>query len=154
MSSRLSGGRIGLATFVGFFVASNLNWAIATFVLNPWAMPLFDGFMRTGDDGAAGLNIAKMTLGFLPALLVSVSLLIVLPRPEGWAGRSVVATLLVCFPAFFGTYTFLSGWGDVNWVPLMGAAVADTLCIGIGTLVSGLMLRQRLVSAPLAATTG
>jgi hypothetical protein len=153
MSARLSGGRIGLATFVGFFIASNLNWAIATFLLNPWAMPLFDGFMRTGDDGASGLNIAKMALGFLPALLVSVSLLIVLPKPEGCASRAIVATLLVCFPAFFGTYTFLSGWGDVNWVPLMGAAVADTLCIGIGTLVSGLMLRQGLAAAPLAAAS-
>ena len=144
MSKQLSGIRIGLATFAGFFIASNLNWGIAEFILNPWAMPLFDGFMRSGEDGGSGLNIAKMTLGFLPALLVSVSLLIVLRRPQGWVARSMVASLLVCFPAFFGTYTFLSGWGDVNWQPLMGAAIADTACIAIGTLVSGFMLRAGL----------
>ena len=140
----LGGGRIFLATLLGFVIASNLNWGIATFVLNPWAMPLFEGFMRSGDDGASGLNIAKMTLGFLPALLVTVSLLIVLSRPRGWLARSVVSTGLVCFPAFFGTYTFLSGWGDVNWLPLMGAAMADTLCIGIGTVVAGWVMRTGL----------
>lgn len=141
---RVGGGRIFLAALLGFFVASNLNWAIASFVLNPWAMPLFEGFMRSGDDGASGLNIAKMTLGFLPALLVSVSLLLVLPRPGGWVARSLVSAVLVCFPAFFGTYTFLSGWGDVNWLPLMGAAIADTLCILVGTIVAGWIMRVAL----------
>lgn len=154
MREQLGGARIAGATLAGFLVASNLNWAIATFVLNPWAIPLFDGFMRTGDDGASGLNIAKMTLGFLPALLVSVSLLIVLDRPARPWARAVLATLLVCFPAFFGTYTFLSGWGDVNWVPLMGAAVADTLCIGAGTLVSGLVMGRRLQPAALSPAAG
>lgn len=144
MAAKPGWPRILLATVVGFLVASNLNWAIATFLLNPWATPLFDGFMRTGDDGASGLNILKMTLGFLPHLLVSVSLLIVLPRPASWLSRAIVATLLVCVPAFYATYTFLSGWGNVNWVPLMGAATADTLCIGIGTLISGFLMRNQL----------
>lgn len=144
MAANLRWPRILLATVLGFLIASNLNWAIASFVLNPWATPLFDGFMRTGDDGASGINITKMTLGFLPHLLVSVSLLIVLPRPSSWLARAIVATLLVCVPAFYATYTFLSGWGNVNWVPLMGAATADTLCIGIGTLVSGFFMRHQL----------
>lgn len=147
MPGELRWPRILLATLAGFFVASNLNWAIAAFILNPWATPLFDGFMRMGDDGAAGINIAKMTLGFLPHLLASVSLLIVLPRPASWFARAIVATLLICVPAFFATYTFLSGWGNVNWVPLMGAATADTLCIGIGTLISGGIMRGHLQRA-------
>jgi len=144
MAVKLRWPRILLATIIGFLIASNLNWAIAAFVLNPWATPLFDGFMRMGDDGASGINITKMTLGFLPHLLVSVSLLIVLPQPSSWPVRAIVATLLVCVPAFYATYTFLSGWGNVNWVPLMGAATADTLCIGIGTLVSGFFMRHQL----------
>jgi hypothetical protein len=144
MNADLHWPRILLATVVGFLVASNLNWAIAAFILNPWATPLFDGFMRMGEDGASGINIAKMTLGFLPHLLVSVALLIVLRRPAGWFARAIVATLLVCVPAFFATYTFLSGWGNVNWVPLMGAATADTLCIGVGTVISGWMMRRQL----------
>ena len=144
MSAALHWPRILGATVAGFLVASNLNWAIAAFILNPWATPLFDGFMRMGEDGAAVINILKMTLGFLPHLLASIALLIVLPRPAGWVSRAIVATLLICVPGFFATYTFLSGWGAVNWVPLMGAATADTLCIGIGTLVSGFFMRHQL----------
>jgi hypothetical protein len=144
MSASLHWPRILGATVAGFLVASNLNWAIAAFILNPWATPLFDGFMRMGEDGAAGINILKMTLGFLPHLLASIALLIVLQRPAGWFSRAIVATLLICLPGFFGTYTFLSGWGSVNWVPLMGAAAADTLCIGIGTLIAGGIMRKQL----------
>jgi hypothetical protein len=136
--------RIFGAFVAGYFVASNLNWAIAEFLLNPWAMPRFDGFMRSGDDAAAGLNIAKMTIGFMLPQLVAVSLLIVLPRPSGWVARAVLASALVGLAGFFGTYTFLSGWGNVNWLPLMGAAVADTLCIALGTLISGFILRGAL----------
>ena len=147
MSAARRWPRILLATFVGFFVASNLNWAIAAFILNPWATPLFDGFMRMGEDGASAINIIKMTLGFLPHLLASVSLLIVLPRQKALFSRAIVATLLICVPAFYATYTFLSGWGNVNWVPLMGAATADTLCIGIGTVISGWLLRRQLSPA-------
>lgn len=147
MASQLRWPRILLATLAGFLVASNLNWAIAAFILNPWATPLFDGFMRVGDDGTSGINIAKMTLGFLPHLLAAVSLLILLPRPASWLARAIVATLLICVPAFYATYTFLSGWGNVNWVPLMGAATADTLCIGIGTVISGWLMRRQLMVA-------
>ncbi len=143
VANKLSRTRILLAVTLGFLVASNLNWAVAEFILNPWAVPRFDGFMRSGED-AMGVNIMKMLVGFLPALLVSVYLLLVLPRPPSWPRRALMATLLVCFPAFFGTYTFLSGWGNVNWQPLMGAAVADTFCIGVGTLIAGWLLRQGL----------
>ena len=38
---------------VGFIVTSNLNWAVAELLLNDWAMPRFDGFMRTMDSGGA-----------------------------------------------------------------------------------------------------
>jgi hypothetical protein len=99
------------------------------------------------------VNIVKMTLGFLPHLMASVSLLILLKRPVGWVSRSIVTTLIICLPAFFATYTFLSGWGNVNWVPLMGAATADTLCIGLGTLISGFCMRAQLTAERMAPVT-
>ncbi|MDJ0926559.1 MAG: hypothetical protein QNJ73_02825 [Gammaproteobacteria bacterium] len=139
MGMRILGGFI-----VAFLLSSNLNWAIAEFVLNPWAMPRFDGFMRSGDDGAAGINILKMTAGFALSQLVVCSLMLMLDKPVGWLSRALVVTGLVCLAGFFGTYTFLSGWGDVNWVPLMGAAIADTVCIGVGAVVFGwIVLRKQ-----------
>ena len=68
---------------------------------------------------------------------VAVLLAASLSKPSGWAGRAIYASLLVGIAGFFGTYTFLSGWGNVNWVPLMAAAVADTGCLILGTLITG-----------------
>lgn len=133
----------------GYFVASNLNWGIAEFLLNPWAVPRFDGFMRVG-DAAGGINIVKMVVGFLIPQFVAVLIAASLPRPAGWAARAVYASLLVGVAGFFGTYTFLSGWGDVNWVPLMGAAVADTGCLVVGSLIAGFLQQPGPSRRPIA----
>ena len=105
--------RLILTFLAGYFVASNLNWAIAEVLLNPWAMPRFDGFMRVG-EAAGGINIVKMVVGFLIPQFVAVLLAASLSKPAAWAPRAVYAGLLVGIAAFFGTYTFLSGWGNVN----------------------------------------
>ena len=46
----ISWKRFWITFFIGFIVASNLNWAAAELVLNPIVMPMFDGFMRTADN--------------------------------------------------------------------------------------------------------
>ena len=130
--------RLTLSFLVGYFVASNLNWGIAAVLLNPWAMPRFDGFMRVG-EAAGGINIVKMVVGFLIPQFVAVLIAASLSRPAGWAARAVYASLLVGAAGFFGTYTFVSGWGNVNWVPLMAAAVADTSCLIVGSLIAGFL---------------
>jgi hypothetical protein len=135
-------GRFTGSLLVAFLLSSNLNWGIAEFLLNPWATPLFEGFMREGDNAARGINIVRMTVGFLLPQAVAAWLWATLPQPSGWAGRAVLAGLLVGVAGFFGTYTFLSGWGNVNWVPLMGAAVADTGCLVVGTLVAAFLQRN------------
>jgi hypothetical protein len=127
---------------LAFLVSSMLNWGIAEFLLNPWATPLFDGFMRSGESAGGGAAVARMTLGFLLPQAVAAFLWASLPKPAGWAVRAVHAGLLVGIAGFFGTYTFLSGWGNVNWWPLMGAAVADTACVVIGTLLVAFLQRK------------
>lgn len=139
--------RLILSFLAGYFVASNLNWAIAEVLLNPWAMPRFDGFMRVG-EAAGGINIVKMVVGFLIPQFVAVLIAASLPRPAGWAARATYASLLVGFAGFFGTYTFLSGWGNVNWVPLMAAAVADTGCLIVGSLIAGFLQQFGRQSVP------
>jgi hypothetical protein len=144
-------GRFAWTFLVGYFVASQLNWGIAEVFLNDWAMPRFDGFMRMGENASNGANIGKMVAGFLLPQFVACLLAVSLPRPAGWAARAVYAALLVGVAGFFGTYTFLSGWGNVNWVPLMGAAVADTGCLAVGTLIAGGLQQWRRVPAVVPA---
>lgn len=135
-----TGRRFVLAFLAGFVVASNLNWAVAELFLNPWAIPRLDGFMRMD---AGGADIARMTLGFAMPLLVAVTLAATLPRPRGWAARAAWAGWLVSLGAFFGTYTFISGWGNVAWWPLMVTAACDTVTLIAGALVAGFIQQWR-----------
>jgi len=122
---------------VGYFFCSMLNWGIAEFFLNPWSAEPFEGFIRTGDMAASGLNISKMTFGFMIVLFASAWLFSTTDKPAGWVRRAVYIGSLVSFAAFFGTYTFISGWGNVNWWPLMVTAVCDTVSIVPGTILIG-----------------
>ena len=125
---------------VVFLVTSGLNWGIAEVLLNDWAMPRFEGFMRTMDTGGADpFNITKMTFGFMGPLLVTALLQSMLNKPAGWAARAVFVGLLVSLASFYGTYTFISGWGNVPWVPLMVTANCDMVSIVFGALFFGLL---------------
>jgi len=145
----ISTGRFIWTFLVGFVVTSQLNWAVAEFFLNDWAMPEFDGFMRSSESGGGDpANIARMALGFMAPLFVVALLQAMLTKPEHWATRAIFLGGLVSLGAFYGTYTFISGWGNVNWWPLMVTATCDmvTLVAGallIGYLQTGLSNRSR-----------
>ena len=131
-------GRFVWTFVVGFVVTSNLNWAVAELLLNDWAMPRFDGFMRTMESGGADpLNIVKMTVGFMGPLFLVALLQAMLSQPAGWAARAVFLGLMVSLGAFYGTYTFISGWGNVNWWPLMVTATCDMVTMVAGGLLIG-----------------
>jgi hypothetical protein len=128
---------------VGFLITSNLNWAVAEFFLNDWAALEFEGFMRTMENGADPTNIIKMSLGFMGPLLVVAILQAMLTKPSGWAARAVFLGVLVSLGAFYGTYTFISGWGNVNWWPLMVTATCDMVTIVAGALLIGFLQKGR-----------
>ena len=135
--------RFFLSFLAGYFVASQLNWGIAEFLLNEWAMPRLNGFMREGAAAATGANIAKMSFGFLLPLLVIAFLQAIMIRPISWAVRAVSLAMLISLAAFYGTYTFISGWGNVDWGTLMVVATADMSCMIVGALVIGFLQEWR-----------
>ena len=134
---KITTGRFIWTFVVGFLICSNLNWGIAEFFLNDWSAPRFAGFLRTGSAAGSGANIAKMTFGFMLPLFVSAWWFSTTDKPTGWVARAIYTSSLVSLAAFFGTYTFISGWGNVNWWPLMVTAVCDTGSIVPGTLLIG-----------------
>ena len=136
---------------VGALITSNINWGIAEFFLNDWAMPRFEGFMRSGEGAGSVANILRMTIGFMIPLFVTAFLQAALPKPEAWVPRAIVAASLMSFAAFYGTYTFISGWGNVNWWPLMVTATCDWVSILIGALLIGFL--QQMGSAATRAAT-
>jgi hypothetical protein len=111
-----------LTFVVGYVVASLLNWGIAESLLNDWATPQLDGFMRAGDDAASGPSIIKLTFGFMVPLLVIATFQELVFKPASWTARAILIALLVSAAAFYGTYTFIAGYGNVQWWPLMGFA--------------------------------
>ena len=133
-----------ILTFLGgYVVASQLNWGVAEFVLNEWAMPRLDGFMREGQMAASGANISKLTFGFMLPLFVIALLQAAMVRPVSWVARALMLAVLISVAAFYGTYTFISGWGNVNWAPLMVVATADMVCMIVGALVIGFLQQWR-----------
>ena len=122
---------------VGYFFCSMLNWGIAEFFLVEWATPMFDGFYREGSIAASGANITKMTVGFMMVLFVSTWWFATTSAPQSWVKRALYCGFMVSFAAFFGTYTFISGWGNVDWWPMMVTAVCDLGSIVPGTLLIG-----------------
>jgi hypothetical protein len=130
-------GRFVWTFLVGYLACSMLNWGFAEFFLNGWASPRLDGFMRSGSIAASGANISKMSFGFMIPLFVSAWWFSTTSKPESWVKRAIYTGSLVSLAAFFGTYTFISGWGNVNWWPLMVTAVCDAGSIIPGTLIIG-----------------
>jgi hypothetical protein len=142
----ISGVRFAWTFLVGFLITSNLNWGIAEFFLNDWATPRFEGFMRTMESGADPTNIVKMSVGFGIPLFVAAWLHASMTRPVGWVTRAIVVGMLVSLAAFYGTYTFISGWGNVNWWPLMVTATCDMASIVPGTVLIAFLQRGRTAS--------
>lgn len=133
-------GRFVWTFAIGFLVTSLLNWGVAEVLLNDWAMPRFDGFMRTMESGGADpLNIMKMTFGFMGPLFLLALLQAMLSQPAGWAARAIFLGIMVSLGAFYGTYTFISGWGNVNWWPLMVTATCDMVTMVAGGLFIGFL---------------
>ena len=70
---------------VGALITSNINWGIAEFFLNDWAIPRFEGFMRSGEGAGSVTNILRMTFGFMIPLFVTAFLQrldLVKPTPQ------------------------------------------------------------------------
>ena len=130
---------------VGYLIASQLNWGIAEFFLNDWAAPRLDEFMRTGSMAASPASIAKLSFGFMIPLFVIAFLQATMIRPTSWVAKALFVATLISLASFYGTYTFISGWGNVNWTPLMLIATADLLCMIVGALVIGFLQQWRSV---------
>lgn len=115
--------------------------------MNDWSASRFDGFLRSGENAASGAAIARMTFGFMIPLFVSAWWFSTTDKPAGRVARAIYTGTLVSVAAFFGTYTFISGWGNVNWWPLMVTAACDTVSIVPGTLLIGWLQQLNAKSA-------
>ena len=133
---RISRTRFWITFFVGWIISSQLNWAAAELLLNPIVTPMFDGFMRTPEN-TGGTEIVRMILGYTGPILIGAVLLAILDRPVNWASRALFVGLLVSTTTFYSGYTFISGWGAVNWIPLMITATVDMLTLTLGLLAIG-----------------
>ncbi len=115
----------------GFVFTSGLNWFVAEKILNPIIKPGLGGLMRTGGDTQIGV----LTSGFALIVAVVAVLTAIVRVPTHWLTRGAVVGLLVSAAAFFGAYTFLSGWMYLPTGVMCLTAIADT-----GTVVLGAVL--------------
>jgi hypothetical protein len=128
---RVSAGRLLASLVIGFIVTSGLNWFVAEQLLNPVIKPGLGALMRTG----ANTNVAVLTGGFALIVVVLGVLLTLVARPVHWAARGAVVSLLLSLAAFFGTYTFLSGWTVLPTAEMCLTAIADTATVVVGGML-------------------
>jgi hypothetical protein len=135
-----------LSFFISFVLTSNLNWAIAELLLNPWLVPAMGDFIRQGEEAATAANIMKMSFGFMLSILAMSIILPLMRVPYLWWRRALLVGGLFGLAGFFGTYTFISGWGRVEWFPLMVTAVCDTVTLFVGALIIGFIQRDQAMA--------
>jgi hypothetical protein len=132
----ISYARWFLSFFVGFILASNLNWAI-TALLTPWVGQALSGFLRQNTEADVAVSIIKTCFGFMLPILAMSIILPLMRVPFSWWRRALLVGGLFGLAGFFGTYTYISGWGGVEWFPLMVIAISDTTTLIVGALIIG-----------------
>lgn len=124
-------GRWALSLLVGFFFTSGLNWWVAENVLNPMIKPGLGSLFRTAGDTQIGVLVG----GFALIVAVTAVLLAMVQRPSGWLARGVVVGGLVSLAAFFGSYTFLTGWMTLPTAEMCRTAIADSITVVLGAVL-------------------
>jgi hypothetical protein len=140
----LSAARWVLSLVAGFVVTSGLNWVVAEKYLNPLIKPGLDGLMRTGGDTQVGV----LSAGFALIVAVVAVLTAIVRSPVHWLGRGVVVGALVSAAAFFGAYTFLSGWMYLPTGEMCRTAIADSLTVTVGATFISFIQHFRRDPAP------
>jgi hypothetical protein len=138
----LSALRWTVSLLAGFVVTSGLNWFVAEKLLNPIIKPGLEGLMRTGGDTRVGV----LTGGFALIVVVVAVLTAIVRVPVHWLGRGVAVGALVSAAAFFGAYTFLSGWMYLPTGEMCRTAIADSLTLIVGATVISFI--QRVTHEP------
>ena len=128
----------------GLVVTSGLNWFVAEKFLNPLIKPGLDGLMRTGAD----TQIGDLTGGFALIVTVIAILTAIVRVPAHWLGRGVAVGALVASAAFFGAYTFLSGWMYLPTAEMCRTAIADSLTVIVGATLISFIQHFRRESGP------
>jgi hypothetical protein len=127
----LTAGRWLASLLLGFVFTSGLNWFVAEKLLNPMIRPGLGALMRTGGD----TRVAVLTGGFALIVAVLAVLVAIVRVPGGWLARGVAVGGLLSAAAFFGTYTFLSGWTVLPTAEMCRTALADTATVIAGAVL-------------------
>ncbi len=123
----------------GFVVTSGLNWFVAEKFLNPIIKPGLAGLMRSGGDTQIGV----LTGGFALIVAVVAVLTAIVRVPRHWLARGLAVGALVSAAAFFGAYTFLSGWMYLPTAVMCRTAIADSLTVVVGAVIISFIQRYR-----------
>ena len=140
----MSAWRWGASLLAGFVLTSGLNWFVAEKFLNPLIKPGLDGLMRSGGDTQIGV----LTGGFALIVVVVAILVAIVRVPRHWLGRGLAVGALVSAAAFFGSYTFLSGWMYLPTGEMCQTAIADSVTVIAGATVISFVQHFRRERGP------
>ena len=119
---------------LGFVVNNVVSTLIAVAILNPFLNPMFDGAVRTQEQGLAFPYLLSgyflltliMTIGF-PYFNMS----------GGWVKKGVAWGAIVGVPTFLSGHLIIAGWSVIPGVPMLISGVLDCIApIATGLVIS------------------
>ncbi|MGL1887592.1 MAG: hypothetical protein OCD76_13835 [Reichenbachiella sp.] len=120
-----------ISTSLGFIVNNVVATLIAIFVLNPFLNPLFEGTVRTKEEGI----VMPALLGGYLLLSIMMAWLFPKLKLEGtWMSKGLIFGLACGAMTFVAGHLIVAGWSVLPVLPMLFSGILDsisTLCTGL-----------------------
>ena len=125
--------KFSLSLFLGFIVNNIVATITAMFILNPLLNPMFNGSVRTKEDG---LEIPSLLSGYFLLTLLMVIGYKYFSFEANWLKKGLIWGLLTGGIVFVSGHLIIAGWATIPPKPMLISGVLDTLA----TVATGIVI--------------
>lgn len=108
--------KFGLSLAVGFIVNNAVAALIAMFILNPLLNPMFNGVVRTQEEG---LEMPSLLAGYFLLTSLMVIGFKYFSLEAKWLKKGIIWGLLIGGNTFMAGHLIVAGWATIPPVPMI-----------------------------------
>ena len=125
--------RFSLSLGLGFIVNNLVATLIAMFILTPLLNPMFNGAVRTQEDG---LEMPSLLSGYFLLTLLMVIGYKYFSLDANWLKKGIIWGLLIGGISFITGHLIVAGWATIPPKPMLISGILDTLA----TIATGIVI--------------
>lgn len=125
--------KFSLSLIVGFIVNNVVATITALFILNPLLNPLFEGAVRTQEDG---LEIPSLLSGYFLLTLFMVIGYNYFSLDVKWFKKGIIWGVLIGGITFVSGHLIIAGWATIPPIPMLISGILDTTA----TIATGIVI--------------